>query len=303
MSGRRRKGRDVHGIVLLDKRRGISSNTALQEVKRLFNANKAGHTGSLDPLATGLLPICFGEATKVSAYLLDTDKRYRAVIRLGIVTDSGDMEGRVLQTAAVPDLDLATVAQNLKSFVGDIEQIPPMFSALKFQGKRLYELARAGQVVERAARRVRILELRAIALAGELLSIEVLCSKGTYVRTLAEDIGVKLGCGAAIAELRRLQVGQFGIEAANSIDLLRTAAEKGGLLHYLLPVDRALEAWPPLNLDNTQATHLRQGRRVNMPQHAIDGPVRLYAPDGFVGIGEIHQGKLVPVRIFNVQYD
>lgn len=300
MSGRRRKGRDVHGITLLDKRAGISSNAALQEVKRLFNANKAGHTGSLDPLATGLLPLCFGEATKVSAYLLNTDKRYRAVIRLGVVTDSGDIEGQVVQTSAVPKFDFATVTACLKEFVGDIEQIPPMYSALKFQGKRLYELARAGQVVERPARRVRILDLQAMALADDLLTIEVLCSKGTYVRTLAEDIGAKLGCGGTIAELRRLQAGQFSIADAVSIEQLHAAANGGELSQHLLPVDRALQDWPMLHLDGEQAAHIRHGRVLDMPQHNFLGAVRLYAHDGFVGIGEIRQNKLAPVRLFNL---
>jgi tRNA pseudouridine55 synthase len=299
MAGRRCKGRDIHGIVLLDKRGGISSNAALQEVKRLFNANKAGHTGSLDPLATGLLPLCFGEATKVSAYLLDTDKRYRAVIRLGVTTDSGDIEGRVLRTSDVPEFDIATLRHCLSGFIGDIEQVPPMYSALKHQGKRLYELARAGQVVERAARRVRILELRALAYSGDLLTIEVFCSKGTYVRTLAEDIGAQLGCGGAIAELRRLQAGQFGLDEAVSIEQLRTAASDAELLQFLLSTDRALQDRPMLHLDGEQAAHIRHGRVVEWTQQGIAGTVRLYAQDGFAGIGEVREGVLVPVRIFN----
>lgn len=298
---RRRKGRDVHGIVLLDKRSGISSNAALQEVKRLFDANKAGHTGSLDPLATGLLPVCLGEATKVSAYLLDTDKRYRAVIRLGVITDSGDVEGQVLQTAVVPEINPEQIEHCLQSFIGTIEQVPPMYSALKFQGRRLYELARAGQMVERAARRIRILELQALAFTGDLLTIEVLCSKGTYVRTLAEDIGAQLGCGGTIAELRRLQTGPFSIADAIGIEQLRAAGDEGNLSRYLMPADRALEAWPMLRLDEAQATHIRQGRAVILPQQAANGSVRLYMQDVFIGIGEIRAEKLVPIRIFNMQ--
>lgn len=301
MSGRRRKGRDVHGIVLLDKRSGISSNAALQEVKRLFDANKAGHTGSLDPLATGLLPICLGEATKVSAYLLDSDKRYRAVIRLGVVTDSGDIEGQVLQTAEVPQLTSEQVEACLQRFVGIIEQVPPMYSALKFQGKRLYELARAGQVVERAARQVRIFELQLLALADDLLTIEVLCSKGTYVRTLAEDIGAQLGCGGTILELRRLSTGPFDIKDTADIEQLRATANEDGLLQYLLPVDLALEGWPSLHLDDEQAAHIRHGRAVDLAQQLVEGSVRLYAQEIFLGIGEARDKKLVPLRLFNMQ--
>lgn len=301
MSGRRRKGRDVHGIVLLDKRSGISSNVALQEVKRLFDANKAGHTGSLDPLATGLLPICLGEATKVSAYLLDSDKRYRAVIRLGVVTDSGDIEGQVVQTTDVPPLTFVQVEACLQRFVGMIEQVPPMYSALKFQGKRLYELARAGQVVDRAARQVRIFELQLLALADDLLTIEVLCSKGTYVRTLAEDIGAQLGCGGTILELRRLSTGPFEIKDAVNIEQLRAAANNGELLQYLLPVDLALESWPVLHLDDEQAAHIRHGRTVDLPQQVANGCVRLYAQEIFLGIGEVRDKTLVPLRLLNLQ--
>jgi tRNA pseudouridine55 synthase len=301
MGGRRCKGWNVHGIVLLDKRAGISSNAALQEVKRLFDANKAGHTGSLDPLATGLLPLCFGEATKISAYLLDTDKRYRAVVRLGIVTDSGDIEGKVLHTSAVPALSMAEIGRCLAEFSGPIDQVPPMFSALKFQGKRLYELARSGQSVERRPRKVRIIELRALSLVGDLLTIEVLCSKGTYVRTLAEDIGQRLGCGGTIAELRRLQVGRFNIADAVSIEQLRAAAEKGELTQFLLAPDRALEDWPPLPLDSSQATLLRQGRSIVIVQPPPgEGKLRLYDGRGFFGIGELYERKLAPVRIFNM---
>lgn len=301
MAGRRRKGRDVHGIVLLDKRSGISSNAALQEVRRLFDANKAGHTGSLDPLATGLLPVCLGEATKVSAYLLDTDKRYQAVIRLGVVTDSGDVTGQVLQSNTVPPLDMVTIAACLKQFAGDIEQVPPMYSALKFQGKRLYELARAGRTVERKARTVRIIELRALAFDGGLLTIEVFCSKGTYVRTLAEDIGQRLGCGGTIAELRRLQTGPFGIVDAASIEQLRAKASLGELERLLLPPDQALSDWTMLQLDEAQAAHARQGRTVIMAAQHCAGRVRIYAGNDFVGIGELQGDRLAPLRIFNMQ--
>ncbi|MGR9117226.1 MAG: tRNA pseudouridine(55) synthase TruB, partial [Gammaproteobacteria bacterium] len=184
---KQKKGRDVHGILLLDKRLGVSSNRALQEVKRLLKANKAGHTGSLDPLATGLLPLCFGEATKVSALMLDDDKRYRVVIRLGVVTDTGDAEGQVLATQPVPTLSDDVIDACLSKFTGAIEQIPPMYSALKLNGKKLYELARQGQSVERKARKISIYRIDVLGCSGDRLELDVWCSKGTYIRTLAED--------------------------------------------------------------------------------------------------------------------
>ena len=195
---RRKKGRDIHGIVLLDKRQGISSNKALQEVKRLYNANKAGHTGSLDPLATGLLPICLGEGTKVSAYMLDDDKRYQTVIQLGLMTDTGDVDGVVIEEKIVPEITPQQMDECLASFVGEIEQIPPMYSALKHNGKKLYELAREGITVERKARKITLYAIECLAFKDNLLTLDVRCSKGTYIRTLAEDIGHALGCGAPV---------------------------------------------------------------------------------------------------------
>lgn len=301
MAGRRRKGRDVHGIVLLDKRTGISSNAALQEVKRLYHANKAGHTGSLDPLASGLLPVCLGEATKVSAYLLDTDKRYRAVIRLGITTSSGDSEGEVIARAPVPAFSTADIEQCLQKFTGLIEQVPPMYSALKHQGKRLYELARAGTTVARSARQVRIFDLRLIAFADDLLTIEVLCSKGTYIRTLAEDIGAYLRCGGSIVALRRLQAGPFQIADAMTIEQWRQAGE-GERLQGLLPADQALTAWPALHLNAAQAAFIGHGRTVPVLGQELSGKVRVYDADNkFLALGEVTQDQLVPVRVFNFE--
>ncbi len=206
---KRKSALDVHGLILLDKRMGISSNRAMQEVRRLLNANKAGHTGSLDPLATGLLPLCFGEATKVSALLLDDNKRYQVTVELGVVTDTGDAEGTVLATKPVPSFADADIARCLQQFMGEMDQIPPMYSAVKHNGKRLYELARDGLNVARKARRINIFELNLIRRHGHCLDLDVLCSKGTYIRVLAEEIGEYLGCGATVAALRRTQAGRI----------------------------------------------------------------------------------------------
>ncbi len=242
---KRKSGCDVHGILLLDKRLGVSSNRALQEVRRLFNANKAGHTGSLDPLATGLLPLCFGEATKVSALMLDDNKRYRVVVRLGIMTDTGDAEGAIIENKPVPELSVDDIHDCLKQFVGEIDQVPPMYSALKHNGKKLYELAREGKTVERKARRITIFELKlltgsqALAWEPDQITLEVFCSKGTYIRSLAEDIGHVLGCGATVKELRRLEAGQFSIEHARTIEQL-AAMDQHSLFQCLIKVDKPL---------------------------------------------------------------
>ena len=206
---KRKSGLNVHGIILLDKRLGVSSNKALQEVRRLFNANKAGHTGSLDPLATGLLPLCFGEATKVSALMLDDDKRYQVTMKLGVMTDTGDAEGQVIERKPVPELSIEQIQCCLAKFMGLQAQVPPMYSALKLNGKKLYELAREGITVERAPRQITIYELHLLDATFDTLTLDVACSKGTYIRSLAEDIGHDLGCGATVTALRRTQAGQF----------------------------------------------------------------------------------------------
>ncbi len=240
---KRKSGRNVHGIVLLDKRVGVSSNKALQEVRHLFNANKAGHTGSLDPLATGLLPLCFGEATKVSALMLDDNKRYQVIVQLGVMTDTGDAEGVVIETNPVPDLSIEEIQACLRHFTGEIDQIPPMYSALKHHGKKLYELAREGKTIERKARRIRIFELKLLtgsqawALEPDQLMLDVFCSKGTYIRSLAEDIGHALGCGGTVKALRRLEAGQFSIDSAKTIEQL-TAMSEQDLFQCLIKVDQ-----------------------------------------------------------------
>ncbi len=301
MARRKNKGQDVHGILLLDKRQGVSSNRALQEVKRLYNANKAGHTGSLDPLATGLLPICFGEATKVSAYLLDSHKKYCATIQLGTITDSGDTDGNIIEQRLVPVLEESEIKTCIEGFIGESEQVPPMYSALKHKGKRLYELARAGQVVERKPRRISIDEITLQEFTGNTLIIDVVCSKGTYIRTLAEDIGEQLGCGATISALRRLQVGQFDLNDARSLDDLQNIDNDAMLQQLLLPVDSILQNWPSVVLDNDQAQAIVHGQSLTNIKGSSLGRVRIYSERLFLGIGELQPtGILAPKRIFNL---
>ena len=299
---KRKSGRNIHGILLLDKRLGVSSNRALQEVRRLFNANKAGHTGSLDPLATGLLPLCFGEATKVAGLMLDDNKRYQVVIRLGVTTDTGDAEGAIIATRPVPDLSEATILACLAQFTGDIEQIPPMYSALKHNGKKLYELARKGETIDRKARRISIFELHKMDFTDDLLTLNVLCSKGTYIRSLAEDIGNYLGCGASVSQLRRLELGQFGMEGALTIEQL-TAMDEESLLACLMAVDKPLDYLPALAIDSEQARRICHGQPVSV-EETLPGPVRIYHAMDFLGLGEIlMDGKLVPKKMFNLNFE
>lgn len=296
---KRKSGRNVHGILLLDKRLGVSSNRALQEVRRLFNANKAGHTGSLDPLATGLLPLCFGEATKVSALMLDDDKRYRVTVQLGVMTDTGDAEGVVIDTKPVPDLSIADIGSCLEAFTGEIEQVPPMYSALKHQGKKLYELAREGKTIERPARRIHIFELTLLDFADDRLTLEVGCSKGTYIRSLAEDIGHALGCCGTVTALRRLSAGQFGIAEARTIEEL-SAMDEQDLLNSLIAVDKPLAAIPSVCLSEAQATCIRYGQSIAF-QYPEPGTVRLYHDAVFLGLGEmLLDGKIAPKKLFNL---
>lgn len=296
---RRRSGRDIHGLLLLDKRLGISSNRALQEVKRLFNANKAGHTGSLDPLATGLLPICFGEATKVSAYLLDNDKRYQVVIQLGVMTDTGDAEGKVLEIKPVPDLDEDSLANCLDHFTGEIDQLPPMYSALKYQGKKLYQLAREGKTVERKPRRIMIYQLQCLGFCDGQLTLDVSCSKGTYIRTLAEDIGRYLGCGGTVKELRRTEVGAFSLKEALTLQQCQQSNAEA-LLQLLIPVDKPLIAMPSIQVSEQQADVIRQGQQLSVTG-SVAGLVRIYNGQLFLGLGEmLLNGKLAPKKLFKL---
>ncbi len=302
MARRRKSGRDVHGILLLDKRLGASSNKALQEVRRLFNANKAGHTGSLDPLATGLLPLCFGEATKVSAFLLGQDKCYQVEIKLGVVTDTGDTEGLIVATSEVPELDQNQITEYLQHFQGEIKQIPPMYSALKHQGRKLYELARAGQTVERQARCVTIYEIQYLSYKDSLLTLAVSCSKGTYIRTLAEDIGKKIGCGAMVQKLRRTSVDRFSITQSYTLEQLQEKRNEAELLQCLLPVDEPLSILPAICLEEHQAVCIANGNAVSVLGDGLkQGTVRMYKEQVFLGIGEIlEDARLIPKRIFNL---
>ena len=296
------RGRKLNGVVLLDKPVGISSNAALQIVKRLFYAAKAGHTGNLDPLASGMLPICLGEATKLSAYLLDADKVYVGTCKLGVKTSSADAEGEVIETREVPPLDKAQVEAVLARFTGEIEQIPPMHSAIKQNGQPLYKLARQGIEVERQPRRVTIHELRLLRIEGDELDIYVHCSKGTYIRTLAEEIGEALGCGAHLGQLRRTRVGPFREEDMVGLDSLRDEEAEGGaeaLDRHLLPMDSALGDYPEIKLTETALFYVRQGQPVQIPHAPTEGLLRLYDPGGgFVGVGQVlDDGRIGPKRL------
>ncbi|MBE0470286.1 MAG: tRNA pseudouridine(55) synthase TruB [Methyloprofundus sp.] len=299
---RRKKGFDIHGIVLLDKRQGISSNKAMQEVKRLYNANKAGHTGSLDPLATGLLPVCLGEGTKVSAYMLADDKRYQTVIQLGVITDTGDVDGTVLETKIVPAINDQQLADCLASFVGEIEQVPPMYSALKHQGKKLYELAREGITVERKARKITIYAIECLAFTGDTLTLDVRCSKGTYIRTLAEDIGHYLGCGATVKELRRTAAGQFLLQDARTIEQLQAIQAGESLESILIPVDLPLQAMPAVHVSQFEADLIQQGQQISCSMDIAESEMcRIYRDEQFLGLGEmLMDAKIQPRKIFNL---
>lgn len=305
MASRRNPGRNVTGILLLDKPLGLTSNDALQQVKRLYRAAKAGHTGSLDPLATGLLPVCLGAATKFSAFLLDADKHYRVRVRLGVTTTTADAEGEVLETRPLNGIDLEAVRASLTGFRGEIDQLPPMYSAVKHEGKRLYKLARQGLEVERKPRRIHIFSLELRAFDPPDVELDVHCSKGTYVRTLAEDIGASLGCGGHVVALRRTGVGPYDEAAAPFVSLaqVREIAEQElaaePLDALLLPLDSALGHWPAVRLSADAAFYLRQGQAVLVPQAPTEGLVRLYDPSlHFMGVGEIlDDGKVQPKRL------
>jgi tRNA pseudouridine55 synthase len=293
--------RRVNGILLLDKPSGLTSNAALQAVKKLYRARKAGHTGSLDPLATGLLPICFGEATKVSGFLLDADKDYRVTCKFGERTTTGDAEGEVLEQRPVEDLSEDRLREVMQGFLGDIEQIPPMYSALKHKGERLYKLAREGVEVEREPRQVTIHALELLTLTPPLAEIRVHCSKGTYVRTLVEDIGEALGCGAYVSGLRRLGVGPFDDSQMIDMEGLQAVASESehALDQLLLPLESGLAQWPDVRLSSDAAFYLRQGQPVLVPKAPTAGLVRLYEGESrFLGVGEIlDDGRVAPRRL------
>jgi len=312
--------REVHGVLLLDKPTGISSNAALQTVKRLYQARKAGHSGSLDPLASGVLPICLGEATKFSRFLLDSDKHYRVVCKLGERTRSGDAEGEVVETRPVGAYSPQRLDEIAARFQGHLMQTPPMYSALKHHGQPLYRLARRGIEVERAPREVIIRKLTLTLRAVDRLEMDVECSKGTYVRTLAEDIGEMLGCGAHLIELRRTRVGGFDVSQAHTLEALQSLAAQGveQLDGVLLPAEAALTGWPELHLSETTAFYLGQGQAVFVPQAPSSGWVKLFAagvqggarvagdktpgkPPRFLGVGEVQDdGRIAPRRLIQL---
>jgi tRNA pseudouridine55 synthase len=298
--------RIVNGILLLDKPAGITSNGALQCVKRLFQAKKAGHTGSLDPIATGMLPICFGEATKFSQFLLESDKTYEVVGTLGVRTTTGDTEGSVVETLPVTGVTVERVKEVMSRFVGEIDQIPPMFSAIKVQGQALYELARRGIEVERKARRIKIFSLTLNQLEPDSFRFHVHCSKGTYVRTLVEDIGRELGCGAHVKELRRQIVMPYDTIPMLSLSALEEIAKTSGVTELdalLLPVETSVNKFPAVQLSTSAAFYLRMGQAVRSTLPLDTAYVRLMSEDGrFLGMGEVlPDGRVKPNRLVSAQ--
>ena len=291
-----------NGILLLDKPRGLSSNRALQRVRALFGREKAGHVGSLDPLATGMLPICLGEATKVAAEILAGRKCYRFTVTVGTRTTTGDAEGEVSERVAVPALEPAHVAAVLTRFVGAREQIPPMYSALKRAGQPLYRLARAGVTVERAARAIEVSSLRLLALDAHGLTLEVLCSKGTYVRVLAEDIAVALGTLGHVSMLRREYVEPFEREPMHALESL-AAMRARGELPTLLPIDRPLGHLPAVHLEPAQVRRVSQGQAVTAAHAPREARVRLYDEERFFGVGETDAaGAVHPRRLLRLEH-
>ncbi|BDQ67233.1 tRNA pseudouridine(55) synthase TruB [Shewanella xiamenensis] len=305
---RRSKGRFIDGIVLLDKATGMSSNFALQRVKRFFNANKAGHTGALDPLATGMLPICLGEATKFSQHLLDSDKRYLVTAKLGQRTDTSDSDGEVVQTRPL-EFTEAQLMSALEHFRGDTLQVPSMYSALKYQGQPLYKYAREGIEVPREARPITVFELNFIGLEGDELTLDIHCSKGTYIRTIIDDLGEMLGCGAHVIMLRRTQVAHYPYDKMVTLEQLEALVAKAQeqqldpsslLDSLLLPMDTAVADFPEVNVPDASAAYLMQGQAVRVANLEANKLVRITLGTArrFVGIGEMNDdGLLAPKRL------
>lgn len=289
----------MHGVLLLDKPIGVSSNDALQKAKRLFNAEKAGHTGTLDPLATGLLPLCFGAATKFSQASLDADKHYRATLKLGVRTSTGDAEGDVLATTEQTAVDRTALRAACDRFTGEIEQVPPMHSALKYEGRALYDYARDGITIERAPRRVTIHRIDIVDGGHDCWTIDVCCSKGTYIRTLAEDIGEALACGAHLAALRRVASGPLRIEDAVTLEQLAEMTEDERDARLRAP-DSLLADWPRVELDDHEAGRFLTGLRRRWAFADADG-VRVYGPQprAFLGSARIASGELIPIRLMS----
>ena len=303
MGRRRRRGRAINGVLVVDKPQGMSSNDAVQRAKRLFGAQKVGHTGSLDPLATGVLPLCFGEATKFSQFLLASDKKYWTRLKLGERTTSGDSDGDVVQTRPVEGITEARVDECLDSFRGEIMQIPSMYSAVKHNGQPLYKLARQGIEIEREARPITIYSNELLALDGDMIELAIHCSKGTYVRTIAEDLGEMLGCGAHVVELRRKMAGPFTEDDLVSFEEIESARDEHRIDELLGPISSTVRQWPAVKLNDTTAYYLRQGQPVIVPHAPTRGWVRLCEAEAgteerFLGVGEIlEDGRVAPRRL------
>jgi tRNA pseudouridine55 synthase len=308
MSRPRRRGRDIHGVLLLDKPQGASSNDVLQKVKRLYNANRAGHTGALDPLATGMLPVCLGEATKFSQYLLDSDKRYRVIAKLGQRTDTSDADGQVVEERPMT-FSATELASALEGFRGDTLQVPSMYSALKHQGKKLYEYARQGIEVPREARPITVYELLFIRHEGDELELEIHCSKGTYIRTIIDDLGEKLGCGAHVIMLRRLAVSRYPVDRMVTLEQLQALVEQAEqqdipaaqlLDPLLMPMDSPASDFPVVNLPLTSSVYFKNGNPVRSADVQVNGLVRVTEGEEgkFIGMGEIDdEGRVAPRRL------
>jgi tRNA pseudouridine55 synthase len=299
--GRNRRGEPVNGVLLLDKQKGITSNKALQQCRYLINAQKGGHTGALDPLATGLLPLCFGQATKVSSFLLDSDKTYAVSIKLGEITDTGDADGKVIDKQSV-SVSKQDVKSAIEQFIGEYDQVPPMYSALKVNGQPLYKLARQGIEIERKARRVTAHDIRFCAFNSDTLSFEVDCSSGFYVRSLSEDIGRTLGCGAHVKTLRRLRIGKLSVKDALTFGEFETCASNEARIAKLIPADLMLDKFPVVSLDSEQSAELKHGRAVNLVENTLREAqwVRVYGLENvFLGLGQINaERQLAPKRLF-----
>ncbi len=305
MKKNNRSKRDVNGVLLFNKPQGITSNDVLQKIKRIFNARKAGHTGSLDKPATGMLPLCFGEATKFTTYLLNADKHYIARCKLGVTTTTGDQAGEILSESVVPKLTSRRLEAVLEKFKGEIQQIPPMYSAIKQNGQRLYELAYQGKEVERAPRSITIYDIELIAFDDDEFEIRVHCSKGTYIRTLVEDIGNDIGCGAHITRLIRNGVSNFTGDQMVSLETILECAEQGNeaLDNLLLPVDSIIEDMPEVTLNGAITRYIENGQAVMVPQAPTEGLLRIYNENhDFIGIGEVlDDGRVAPKRLINLQ--
>lgn len=306
MTRPRRRGRDINGVLLLDKPQGLSSNEALQKVKRLYNANRAGHTGALDPLASGMLPICLGEATKFSQFLLNSDKRYQVIAKLGQRTDTSDADGQIVQQRPVSftqaQLDVA-----LDKFRGDLQQLPSMYSALKYQGNKLYEYARKGIKVPRESRSITVYQLQIVRCEGDELELKIHCSKGTYIRTIIDDLGEVLGCGAHVIYLRRLQVATYPIERMVTLEKLNAVLAQAQTIvldelfdPLLMPMDSPVENYPEVNLLPVVADYLKKGQLVQVACAPASSIVRITEGKKrkFIGVGTItDDGRVAPRRL------